>query len=79
MYVVIKRDKYVGLKKILQLDFIDRSGPTIVWFNPKNHDRMNLFLMLLSKYVLVCNEGSEDSGYKIPQTPISYKTKLMRN
>lgn len=69
MYVIVKQVKVVGSKEIFELQFVDGNGNSE--FSSSNEDYRELFKMLLSKYVPLCDIGRKEFQYRIPQVPIS--------
>lgn len=69
MYVIVKQVKVVGSKEIFELQFVDGNGNSE--FSSYNEDYRELFKMLLSKYVPLCDIGRKEFQYRIPQVPIS--------
>ena len=69
MYVIVKHVKVVGSKEIFELQFVDGNGNSE--FSSYNEDYRELFKMLLSKYVPLCDIGRKEFQYRIPQVPIS--------
>ena len=69
MYVIVKQVKVVGSKEIFELQFVDGIGNSE--FSSYNEDYRELFKMLLSKYVPLCDIGRKEFQYRIPQVPIS--------
>ena len=69
MYVIVKQVKVVGSKEIFELQFVDRNGNSE--FSSYNEGYRELFKMLLSKYVPLCDIGRKEFQYRIPQVPIS--------
>lgn len=69
MYVIVKQVKVVGSKEIFELQFVD--GNRNSEFSSYNEDYRELFKMLLSKYVPLCDMGRKEFQYRIPQVPIS--------
>lgn len=69
MYVTVKQVKVVGSKEIFELQFVDGNGNSE--FSSYNEDYRELFKMLLSKYVPLCDIGRKEFQYRIPQVPIS--------
>jgi hypothetical protein len=69
MYVIVKQVKVVGSKEIFELQFVD--GNANSEFSSYNEDYRELFKMLLSKYVPLCDIGRKEFRYRIPQVPIS--------
>ena len=69
MYVIVKQVKVVGSKEIFELQFVDGNGNSE--FSSYNEDYRELFKMLLSKYVPLCDIGRKEFQYSIPQVPIS--------
>ena len=69
MYVIVKQVKVVGSKEIFELQFVDGNGN--LEFSSYNEDYRELFKMLLSKYVPLCDIGRKEFQYRIPQVPIS--------
>ena len=69
MYVIVKQVKVVGSKEIFELQFVDGNGNSE--FSSSNEDYRELFKMLLSKYVPLCDTGRKEFQYRIPQVPIS--------
>lgn len=69
MYVIVKQVKVVGSKEIFELQFVDGNGNSE--FSSSNEDYRELFKMLLSKYVPLCDMGRKEFQYRIPQVPIS--------
>ena len=69
MYVIVKQVKVVGSKEIFELQFVD--GNRNSEFSSSNEDYRELFKMLLSKYVPLCDMGRKEFQYRIPQVPIS--------
>lgn len=69
MYVIVKQVKVVGSKEIFELQFVD--GNRNSEFSSYNEDYRELFKMLLSKYVPLCDIGRKEFQYRIPQVPIS--------
>ena len=69
MYVIVKQVKVVGSKEIFELQFVDGNGNSE--FSSYNEDYRELFKMLLSKYVPLCDIGRKEFQCRIPQVPIS--------
>lgn len=69
MYVIVKQVKVVGSKEIFELQFVDGNGNSE--FSSSNEDYRELFKMLLSKYVPLCDIGRKEFQCRIPQVPIS--------
>lgn len=69
MYVIVKQVKVVGSKEIFELQFVD--GNRNSEFSSYNEDYREMFKMLLSKYVPLCDMGRKEFQYRIPQVPIS--------
>ena len=69
MYVIVKQVKVVGSKEIFELQFVDGNGNSE--FSDSNEDYRELFKMLLSKYLPLCDIGRKEFQYRIPQVPIS--------
>jgi hypothetical protein len=69
IYVVDRLVKFVDLKEIFELQFMD--GNANLMFSSSNQNHRELFKMLLSKYVPLCDVSRQEYQYRIPQVPIS--------
>lgn len=69
MYVVVRPVKFVDLKEIFELQFIDGNANSM--FTSSNENYRELFKMLLSKYVPLCDMGRPEFQYRLPLVPIS--------
>ena len=69
IYIVVKQVKIVGSKEIFELQFVD--GNANSKFSSSNQNYRELFKMLLSKYVPLCDVGRQEFQYRLPLVPIS--------
>lgn len=69
IYIVVKQVKIVGSKEIFELQFVD--GNANSKFSSSNQNYRELFKMLLSKYVSLCDVGRQEFQYRLPFVPIS--------
>jgi hypothetical protein len=69
IYIVVKQIKIVGSKEIFELQFVDGNANST--FSSSNQNYRELFKMLLSKYVPLCDVGRQEFQYRLPLVPIS--------
>lgn len=73
MYVIVKKPRLYNSKEVFELEIVDRNVRSK--YLDYSHDQVELFKMLLSKYVPLRDEDIENFEYDIHRTPISNEVK----
>lgn len=73
MFVIVKKSRLFNSKHLFELEIVDKNMRSK--YLDYSYDQVELFKMLLSKYIPLRDEGIEKYEYDVPRTPISNEIK----
>jgi hypothetical protein len=75
MFVIVKKPRLFNSKYLFELEIVDKNMRSK--YLDYSYDQVELFKMLLSKYIPLRDEGIEKYEYDVPRTPISNEIKFV--
>jgi hypothetical protein len=75
MFVIVKKPRLFNSKHLFELEIVDKNMRSK--YLDYSYDQVELFKMLLSKYIPLRDEGIEKYEYDVPRTPISNEIKFV--